>query len=66
MDESWITTTQAAQETGYNIEQIRRLSRSGKINSKKWGREWMVDLVSLLTYIHEEGRGPQTHAKPSK
>ena len=66
MDETWITTTQAAKETGYNIEQIRRLARSGKISTKKWGREWMVDLNSLLAYIQEEGRGPQIHSKPSK
>ena len=65
MDEVWTTTTQAASETGYNIEQIRRLARSGKISTKKWGREWMVDLNSLLAYIQEEGRGPRPRIKIS-
>ncbi len=43
----WITTKEAAERTGYNIEYIRRLIRSGKVDCKKFGRDWMVSLASL-------------------
>ena len=66
MEEDWITTLDAAQITGYNVEQIRRLARTGKITSKKWGKEWMIDKTSLLEYIKTEGRGPQIHKRLDK
>lgn len=59
MSEQWITTTQAAQITGYNPEHIRRLVRAGKVASKKWGKEWMIEQASLLAYVQSEGRGPK-------
>jgi excisionase family DNA binding protein len=59
MSDEWITTAQAAQITGYNAEHIRRLVRLGKVSSKKWGKEWMIDKASLLAYVESEGRGPK-------
>jgi hypothetical protein len=60
MNEEWITTTEAVRMTGYNHEYIRRLLRTGKVVGKKWGRDWMVDRDSLLTYMQEsERRGPK-------
>lgn len=57
--EEWITPKEAAQLTGYNEEHIRRLARGGKITAKKWGRDWMIDRISLLDYLQNEGRGPR-------
>jgi excisionase family DNA binding protein len=59
----WMTTEEAAQLTGYNPEQIRRLARAGKIKAQKWGNDWMIDKASLLLYIHTDGRGPQVHKR---
>jgi len=61
--EQWITTTDAKTLTGYNAEHIRRLVRAGKIKSKKWGKEWMIERNSLLAYVESEGRGPRTRAE---
>ena len=57
--EEWITTAEAKSLTGYNAEHIRRLVRTGKVKAKKWGKEWMVEKNSLLTYVESEGRGPR-------
>jgi excisionase family DNA binding protein len=60
MENNWITTAEAAQLTSYNPEHIRRLVRTGKVKGKKWGREWMVDKNSLITYLESIGRGPKS------
>ena len=59
MNEQWTTTGQAAQQSGYDPEHIRRLARNGKIKSRKWGRDWMIDVSSLLEYRKNEGRRPK-------
>jgi excisionase family DNA binding protein len=56
----WLTVEEAADLTGYNPEQIRRLARESKVNSRKWGKSWMINRISLLDYIKNEGRGPRT------
>jgi excisionase family DNA binding protein len=56
----WLTTTEAARLTGYNIQYIRRLVRSNKVESKKWGRDWMISRASLLAYrTEDQRRGPR-------
>lgn len=57
--EDWITTTEAAQLSGYDPEHVRRLARAGKIKARKWGRDWMIDGKSLLEYRKREGRRPK-------
>ena len=56
MDEEWITTAEACQISGYNLEYLRRLLRDGAVQGRKWGREWMVDRGSLMAYVW---RGPR-------
>ena len=63
MPEKWITTQEAAEISGYNVQHIRRLARGGFINSKKWGKEWMIDRVSVMEYLEKEGHGPQRKRK---
>jgi len=41
----WLTALEAVRLTGYNIQYIRRLVRTKKVESKKWGREWMISLA---------------------
>lgn len=56
----WLTTEDASKITGYNTEHIRRLVRAGKVDAKKWGREWMIKRSSLIEYMNNEGRGPKS------
>ena len=46
----WITTAEAVRLSGYDVEYIRRLARSGKVKAQKWGREWQVSKSSLLAH----------------
>lgn len=59
----WLTVEEAAQLTGYNPEQIRRLARAGRIQSQKFGIVWMILKPSLLAYLEEKGHGPQPKRK---
>lgn len=60
--EDWITTAEASELSGFHQEYIRRLSRKGLINAKKWGREWMVDKNSLIEYLDMDRRpGPKAN-----
>ena len=52
----WLTTSEAHRLTGYNLEYIRRLMRTKKIQAKKWGRDWMINQASLLGYKEKEER----------
>lgn len=58
--QGWLTTEEAARLTGYNLEYIRRLVRTKKVQAKKWGRDWMVRQASLTAYMEKaERRGPR-------
>jgi len=55
----WITTREAAEISGYNLQHIRRIAREGLIKCQKWGQEWMIDRDSLADYIKHKGRRPK-------
>jgi excisionase family DNA binding protein len=62
-NEEWLTTSDAAQLSGYHVERIRELIREGKITARKFGPVWAVHKGSLLAYVlkmEEAGnkRGP--------
>ncbi len=62
--EDWLTASEAARLTGYNIQYILRLVRSKKVKAIKWGAAWMIDRASLLNYKKEgERRGPRPPTK---
>jgi hypothetical protein len=45
-------TVQAASEaTGYNIQYLRRLLRSGNLEGIKIGQIWLIEMHSLETYL---------------
>jgi excisionase family DNA binding protein len=46
----WITTSEAAELTGYSPHYVRRLMRKSRVAAKKWGNTWMIDKQSLLDY----------------
>jgi excisionase family DNA binding protein len=43
----WLTTEEAAEILDYNVEYIRRLIRSGRLEAKKHGHIWLVDPESV-------------------
>jgi len=47
---SW-SVEEAARETGYHPEYIRRLCRDGKIESTKVGMAYLIKIESLRSYI---------------
>ena len=64
MSEDWITTTEAAEISGYHPVHIRRLLLENKIIGKKWGTQWQVSRISLEDYLKKVGskgrkRGPK-------
>jgi hypothetical protein len=46
-----ISVQVASASTGYNIQYLRRLLRSGTLNGIKIGQMWLIDMVSLETYL---------------
>jgi excisionase family DNA binding protein len=52
MATDWITTTEAAQLSGYHPEHIRRLVRSGDVEARKFGIVWQVNKTSLLAFVN--------------
>ena len=46
-----ITVQEAAEITGYNIQYLRRLLRTGKMEAIKIGQIWLVNLASLQAYF---------------
>jgi excisionase family DNA binding protein len=52
-----VTVNTAAEATGYNIQYLRRLLRSGKLEGIKIGQMWLIESQSLETYLQ---RGEST------
>ena len=47
-----VTVQAAADVTGYNIQYLRRMLRSGVLEGVKIGQIWLIDMQSLETYLH--------------
>ena len=50
---NYITVETAAEITGYNIQYLRRLLRSGKLTGTKVGQVWLIKLSALELYFQE-------------
>ncbi|MBV6391284.1 MAG: hypothetical protein HXY38_03825 [Chloroflexi bacterium] len=60
--EDWLTTYEAVQISGYELDYIRKLVRAKKITGRKWGQSWQVSRKSLQEFLksrdqHGEKRG---------
>ncbi len=51
--ERYISVQAAAELTGYNLQYLRRLLRSGKLEGIKIGQLWLIEMQSLETYIQQ-------------
>ena len=46
-----VTVQAAADVTGYNIQYLRRILRSGKLKGIKIGQIWLINKESLVAYL---------------
>jgi excisionase family DNA binding protein len=46
-----ITVQAAAEVTGYNIQYLRRLLRSGALDGAKIGQMWLIEIDALEAYL---------------
>ena len=47
----WITSSEAAEVSGYDVQWIRRLARAGKIGAERKGRDWWIDRDKFQAYL---------------
>lgn len=47
----WITSSEAAQVSGYDVQWIRRLARAGRIGAERKGRDWWIDRDKFQAYL---------------
>jgi excisionase family DNA binding protein len=65
----WITTDEAAEISGYNIQHLRALIREQKIKADKKGGQYWVDRQSLSDYLQamqateDRRHGPKKHVR---
>lgn len=58
----WMTTSEAAEVTGYHRDHIQRLCRTGAVECRLTKAGYIVFMPSLRTYTEERGWGP--HNQP--
>ncbi len=46
-----VTVQAAAEATGYNIQYLRRILRSGALKGIKIGQMWLIEMDALETYL---------------
>ena len=48
-----LTVQAAAEATGYNMQYLRRLLRSGRLEGIKIGQIWLIEMQSLEGYLQQ-------------
>jgi len=66
MAEEWLTTTEAAELSGYHPEHIRELVREGKIVARKFGPVWAISQASLVSYVESAHRSADKRWGPKQ
>ena len=65
--EDWLTTYEAVQLSGYELDYIRKLVRAKKITGRKWGQSWQVSRKSLQEFLKgREQQGGKRGRKPKQ
>ena len=65
--EDWLTTYEAVQISGYELDYIRKLVRAKKITGRKWGQSWQVSRKSLQEFLKDrEHQGRKRGRKPKR
>ncbi len=64
--DDWITTTEAAQLSGYTIQHVRELVTAGVVRGQRFGNVWQVSRRSLLAYVKRAAKlGAKRGPKPA-
>ena len=60
MDDSddWVTTQEAAELSGDNVNYILQLLQAYKLYGRKWGQSWQVSRQSLRDYLATAKKQP--------
>ncbi len=53
MASDWITVEDAAKQSGYGEDYIRKLASQKKIKAQKFATVWQVSRTSLIAYLRE-------------
>ncbi len=62
----WMTPLEAAHLIGVTQHQVRHLARQGIIESKRFGRAWMINRASAVAYAASERKpGPKPRESSS-
>jgi excisionase family DNA binding protein len=58
----WVTTTEAAELTGYTADYFRKAIKRGLLHGRKRGRDWFLSKDEVVAYAEEmEKLGPTKH-----
>jgi excisionase family DNA binding protein len=49
----WITTSEAAELTGYAAAYFRQMIKRGRLKAQKRGRDWFLSKEEVLAYAEE-------------
>jgi len=49
---NWISVNIAAFHSGYNIQYLRRMLRSGVLSGVKIGQMWLIEMDALETHLN--------------
>ena len=62
----YITVQAATDATGYNMQNLRRLLRFGKLEGIKIGQIWLIKMQSLETYLQHVENTSDHRCSPRK
>ena len=62
---SWISLSDAAEQTGYSVSTLQRLVRLRKLPAKKSSKKWFVQHTALIQYIESAAPGRKP-AEPAR
>ncbi len=64
--EDWLTTYEAVQISGYELDYIRKLVRANKIVGRKWGQSWQVSRKSLEQFLKDREQQGEKRGRKHK
>jgi len=73
-DEIWVSTTEAAEITGYFHTHVRKLARDNwklpenrrVLRIRRRSNRYDIWLPDLIKYMRQNGNGPQVHIRKSE
>ena len=64
--DDWITTAEAARLSGYTADYVRKLAAAGRVQAKRWGRDWQISRAAVLAHAKAAGQqGKKRGPKPA-